>query len=191
MKILKNLRDYNYPNLNLIEIETRKYKTNLNFPPSTIVVPAFGSSEGLESYNCTLAQSVLDARTFFNKNLLAIIQNLIVNSFNKKNIQNYRVACADWKEKNHPNTQQILQSFQSILEQEGLDAQRILYACHPAHTYRIMEIGKQLGLTGAPFITENVSWPKQDPQKRVHSALSWIPREILVRVHHKIKKITD
>jgi hypothetical protein len=191
MRLFKNLTNYNKKEISEISVNYHKYKTNKDITPSVIIAQSFGASEDKDSYNFTLAESIRDARKFFKKDLFAIVQKEIGKNLEFIGETNYAVACKNIEEGNYIDTREILKDSRKIIWDNGLNYKSVLYTCHPAHTHRVMEIGKRLGLAGEPFIKKEITWPEQDSQYWVRSKINWIPREFLARVHHKMKGIVD
>jgi hypothetical protein len=191
MKLFKNLTNYYGEGIQEISINNNNYKTNKEITSSVIVAQSFGASEDKESYNFILAESIRDARKFFKKDLFAVVQKEIGKNLESIGETNYAIACENVEEGIYVNTREILKDSRKIIWDNGLNYKSVLYACHPAHTYRVMEIGRRLGLAGEPFIKKEITWPEQDSQYRVRSKINWIPREVLARAHHKINGIVN
>jgi hypothetical protein len=73
------------------------------------------------------------------------------------------------------------------MEGASADSSEVVFVAHPAHVYRVQEIGKKVGLEGGVFIPEEVVWPIDDLQEWVRNPESWGKRERLVRAHHWLK----
>ncbi len=189
MKLLENLLDYKEP-LDLINITGREYRTKSDYHPNVIFTLAFGENEK-SSYNENLALATINAKTYFD-NPLTIVQSNVFNF-----LQDYTSDYISIGQ-NNLSTRLILSKISTsdcfnlldnILDENNLNKDKILYIAHPAHIYRVMEIGKKRSFFGFPFIEKEVVWPKDDEQLWIRKAYFWVPREFLCRIHHKVKGI--
>jgi len=197
MEILRNLKDYYEVGLEEIGLEERTYRTVSDYSPDLLLASAFGGSTDENSYNQILAQTVKDARNFFGKDLPTVVQAEInfnlsseedIFSVFEEHVYGEGERALAFSNK---STGDLFTEFLRVIKRENLESKKPLFIAHPAHIYRVLEIGKKLGLEGAPFIPSQVYWPSRDNQLWVKSPWFWVPREILTRLHHKVKGITN
>ncbi|MEK6906259.1 MAG: hypothetical protein AABW81_01415 [Nanoarchaeota archaeon] len=188
LEIFDNLTDYNSPILNIINIEGRKYKTKLDYKPSLSLGFSFGENNHNTKYNPTLAQTIKDAEIKFSK-IPILLQYEVWESFKKdEKLGNNIYLVGDKYEVCPKGTKEVLEMMIEIADKEGLIKKSPLYTTHPAQAFRTLEIGKKLGLEGYPFIKADVQWPSKNIHTSfVRSPKKWAKREIMVRVHHKLK----
>jgi len=190
MRLLKNLMNYN-ERLGTFESGDRLYRTNQRFRPSVVVIPSFGAGLGDDSYNATLARTLIASRELFG-NLPVIAQSEVCSFLNGSEEGNFysigESYCSGESSRliSKISTKDILKSSRRIIAEKGLNPRKVLYISHPAHLLRIMSLGNRMGLGGFPFITNDVEWPTEDQQPWVRSKAKWAVREILARIHDGI-----
>ncbi len=184
MKLLRNLLDYHEP---LDEIELRggvTYRTRKDFFPSVFLALAFGTT----SCNERLAVSLETAREYFGflpiiaqKEVADHYKNLFPNQ-NKLTSVGREVQQASALE-SEISTVEVLRLSRQEMQRQDLDPNSVLYFAHPAHTYRVLETGKTLGLDGQPFIQKEVLWSdRHDSQLWTIYPSLWTLREIIARL---------
>ena len=186
--ITKNLENFKENEINVI-VNRRHYKMSRRFnyeTPSLFLGQAFGAGK---EYNEIIAQSMNDARDYFQKDIPVYTQLEIAESQTINNAKVFGIAY-DYGEKagikSKINSFTLIKDMKEEINQEGLDSTKILYFAHPGHIFRVIEIGKKQGLEGGVFIPEKVIWPENDLQSWVRNPKVWKKREILARTHHWI-----
>ncbi|MBN1376812.1 hypothetical protein JW949_00580 [Candidatus Woesearchaeota archaeon] len=193
MNLLENLTEKQIKNfedkLDLVEINSRKYRTIKDYKPDIIIGLSFGTT----SYNDRLAQAVKDAEDYFGFGCI-IAQSEIYQSytenFNRKPIKigNNNSKESLWK--SDLTTRDVLLKTKDLLNKYAPEYNNILYVAHPAHIYRVLHDGKKLDLEGKPFIEDEIIWSdKKDIQKWTTSQNRWPLREILARVKYNLEEI--
>ena len=202
--LLKNLTDYNHPDLKYKEINGRKYKTFTigNAKPKAVFAQAFGASYNADSYNRVLAEMVLDLRNYFNetskRDLTVIVQTEVGKCLERIYPgHNFYQIGEQYNEeeksflKSKIDTYTMLEKTQELLKNLGFENDLgIFIVGHPAHMQRILDTAGKMGFKPIPlipFMSDNSWFPKNDPQLWVRSKYFWIPREVATRIHYKIK----
>jgi len=192
-EILGNLTDYVNSSLEVVEVEGRKYRTDPSLDPSAIITASFGETCGLDSYNRITAQALIDARKVFGKerNLDAFVEGEIGQWLDDFGEKDYTSVGYTEEESgmvySGASTDQITRKIYESYIKENYDAERVLSIAHPAHIFRVLEVGEVIGLGKNPFFPNEVTWLSNDPQPWVRGPGYWRPREIATRIHHKIK----
>ena len=187
----KNATNYEGEDFSTEFENDKPYKVSLNFPrgssPSALVGQAFGAGQ---EYNDSLAQSIIDARSYFKEDVPAYVQTEIGNGLKNIGGENYFSFGTIYKENEKSETfskisaKEIILNIKRKLIGDSLNLENVVYITHPALLFRAKEIGKNMGLDGGFFIPYNVTWIKNDPQKWVRDPKSWKNREIITRIHH-------
>lgn len=184
----KQIKDFK-DRLDLVEINSRKYRTIKDYKPDIIIGLSFGTT----SCNDRLAQAIKDAEDYFGFSCI-IAQSEIYQSytenFNRKPIKigNNNNKESLWK--SDLTTRDVLFKTKDLLNKYAPEYNNILYVAHPAHIYRVLHDGKKLDLEGKPFIENKIIWSdKEDIQKWSTSPKVWIPREILARTKYNLEEI--
>lgn len=185
------MHDYNSSTLEYITIHNKRYKTEPPVEiPDVIFALSFGLNHHQSSVNQRLAESIMDIRTYFDAKIPAIIQDRITPCLETLNASDYysigKDSSYDWR----LDSRDILTQTKEKAEELGLTIDKVLYVAHPSHVQRVMDAGLKLGLSGSPFVLDDVQWSKNDSEIWVSSSLWWIPREILARIIYKFKDYT-
>lgn len=205
--LFKNLTNYNVSGLESVEIGKTKYKTLIlgETCPNAVFAQAFGASYGEESYNKVLARTISDLRNYFRgttaKTLEIVVQaevgeclkNMGVDTSEFDSIGELYAENEIGKMISKIDTYGMLKKTQEVLKEKGfLDDMGIFVVGHPGHMHRILKIAEKMHFKPVPiipFISDENWFPGNDPQIWVRSKYFWVPREILTRIHHKIKGI--
>ncbi len=202
----KNNVDYNAENMQEIEINNMAYKTDSGFnhySPKGIIGLAFGAEN---QYNKIIAKSILDGIDYWDKvdfesedfekpkEIPVYVQTEIGNCLDKQDFKDYKNFGETYEEDEEVSGVSSKVSTKDILEEIKKDMDKdideedplMAYFAHPAHIYRVMEIGRKVGISGKAFIPKNVVWPENDPQEWVRNPKDWKKREFMGRVHHWI-----
>lgn len=186
----KNVLDYEESDFIKYSIDAKRYRISSKFNenlPSAFIGQAFGAGK---EYNKILAQSIIDAKKFFAKDIPIYVQTEIGDCLAEKGEINYTSFGETYQKgetsraKSKIDTKGILEETRKHINENGLDPKKVLYFAHPAHIFRVMEVGKNIGLEGGVFIPEHITWPIQDSQKWVNGPKEWSKREKLARIHH-------
>jgi hypothetical protein len=189
--MLENLLDYHDESLETLSIRERKYRLVPTAQPSAIVAASFGTT----SCNERLADAVKDARRLYSKDAYAVLQWEIFSAYQQKYIVHDmayvggpQAGSALFSEL---DTHGMLERAGLELSSRGIALDKLLYVAHPAHLHRVMAVGRKLGMNGTPFVEKEVHWSSPDDrQKWTRGPKRWAMREVLTRVHHKIKGYT-
>jgi len=192
MGLLENILNYSDRSLSNIKVEDREYRTVIEGGHPVIVGLAFGTT----SYNGRLAQAVHDSRAFFGINLPAMLQKEIFESYVQKYGDKNTVSIGAANENissviSEIDTKRVLELAKENIDSRKLSAFGVIYVAHPAHVHRVIEVGNKLGIYGTPFIEKEVKWSDADDKQRwTISPSRWAVREVLTRIHHKLKGYT-
>lgn len=187
----KNLLDYNM-SFEEATIEGRAYRFSPSFAdkaPEILTGQAFGSSD---DYNKILAQSILDAQKFFGvENAPVYVQKeigkFLEEGVDSDNLHQFGITYDEGESSvvlSKYDTSDFFRDASKGIELENASHKNLAFFAHPAHVYRVMEIGKKFGLEGGVFLPKEVTWPSEDPQPWVRGEKPWVPRELLARAHH-------
>lgn len=185
MKIFKNLTNYLDSNLEIVNIEGREYRTDVDFNPSAIVPQSFGSMFDKNSYNQVIAQGIKDVRNFFQKNYPAVVESEFKTCLDYLGENNFYCFGEEYeknslKEKvalSPKGSQYVYEEARKLIGYLGLDDQKIIYVGHPAHAQRFLAISKKLGMDGVPFVPTNIEWATADTQPWIKSPCLWVPEK--------------
>jgi hypothetical protein len=194
--IFRNLTDYFEGNLVNKEINGVVYRISQRFiekDPSVLIALTFGLGVDEESYNQKIAKFARDARGFFKRSTPIYAQAEVGHCLGGiENVFSFgRYFGGDTQTSLFLPKYTTYESMNQMAEEmkaDGLDKSNACFIAHPAHEYRVIEIGKKVGLEGGIFTPNEVEWAAHDPQVFVRRVKYWIPREIGARIHHKIKK---
>ncbi len=188
MGLWKNMLDYSHGSLTEIVAADRKYRAIPAEKRSVIVGTAFGTT----SCNERLADTVYGARMHFDPELPAILQKEIFDRYVQLYGVHKTISVGTDNNKDistvvsEIDTKGVLSIARDIIDENYLDRERLVYVAHPAHMQRVIEVGKKVGLSGVPFLEQEVQWSNSDDRQRwTISATRWFFRELLARVHHK------
>lgn len=184
--ITKSLTDYE-GSTKKINVNGRTYRISPDFvekSPNAFVGQSFGAGE---ECNRILAKSIEDARDYYNKEIPIFAQTEIGN-FLRGKISDCYLFGATYEGGESSQVVSKVDSF-NILKQMRLSMDKLkiskepsLFFVHPAHMYRVVDQGRIFGIKGGVFITEEVYWPMNDPQKWVRNQKEWKKREIVGRL---------
>lgn len=191
--IWKNLFNYSDEELDEIEVNGQNYLADPGYSPEAVVGQAFGADLNEDSYNQVLAETVSDARDFYDEEIEVFVQEEIAECLDEELREDAFVAGEVYEEGEDSHmvskysTKEMFELHHGNVEREGLDPEKVLYIAHPAHMERVKGIGDNIGFNGRPFIRSEVEWPSEDDQPWVRSPLHWTPREIAARSFRKIR----
>lgn len=185
-----NLGDYN-ERLDSINLKEATYKTKKGFRPSVIVALSFGNSRDKYSYNFRLAKILKDAVSITKCRKVILeeaVYQIFCKNFNQSKLKMFKFGehAEDSLLNSSINTREGLILTKKIIKKNKFNSKKILFIAHPAHIFRVLEIAKKLGLNGESFIEKKGFYPKKDGQIFARWKTTFVLREILVRIHHKI-----
>ena len=186
----KNATDYEDSSVRNFRVNETNYRVSDIFndvAPSVFAAQAFGA--GTE-YNQIIAKSILDAKELFERDVPIYVQTEIGDLLKYQGEKDY-IAFGDVYEEGESakmiskvSTLDILKQVKEDLQDKNIGVENIAYFAHPGHIYRVMEIGRKIGLKGGVFIPEEVVWPENDAQQWVRNPKDWKKREFKARCHH-------
>jgi hypothetical protein len=187
----KNAIEYEDSSIRNFKVNGADYRVSDIFndvAPSAFAAQAFGA--GTE-YNQIIAKSILDAKELFEKEIPIYVQTEIGDLLKYQGEKNYTSFGEVYEEGESASkmvskvsTLDILKQVKEDMEKKEVDITNIAYFAHPGHIYRVMEIGRKIGLKGGVFIPKDVAWPENDAQPWVRNPKSWKKREFIARCHH-------
>jgi len=192
MKLLRNLTNYRNEKLTEIEVNNEKYRTFMGYNPDFLIGFSFGANMNKNSVNEQLSKAIISAQKYFGHSP-TFVQAEIGNMLKKQNQTEFYELGKEfiYKSKQKPNILSNINSEEimnlAIKEKENLNiGNKGLYIAHPAHIERILQIANKKGLESSIFIPVNSKWNNEDIQKWTNSKYLWMPREIAVRLQHKL-----
>lgn len=147
----------------------------------------------IERPNDRLSRAVKDAKTYFGPTPFIgqreVYDRFAVN-FLTTTVMDFPVCerlQANTILRTDVTTKDVFDEAMSLMNKYEFDMQKVLYVAHPAHVFRVMEMGRRLyGLDGEPFIESDFVYSSKDGQKFARSAGKFAVREVMARVHHKL-----